>query len=186
MLTTEPLTITDVVVLRPPRFADDRGWFQETWNRRAVAEALGFDVDFVQDNESLSRRAGTIRGLHYQRAPFGQGKLVRVIAGSVLDVAVDIRPDSPTYLRHVAVELTARGGEQLWMPPGMAHGFCTLEPNTVLGYKVTDYYNRSADRSLAWNDPRIAIDWPVPAAAAVLSDKDRAAPGVAAMEVEDG
>lgn len=179
-------SIADLVVLTPDRYEDERGWFQETYNRRALTDVVGRRVEFVQDNESLSRLVGTVRGLHYQRAPYAQAKLVRVISGAVLDVIVDIRPDSPTYLAHATVELSARGGEQVWIPEGMAHGFCTLEPNTVISYKVTDFYNPAADRSLHWLDPRLGIEWPVSEAAAVMSDKDRKAQSVARMEAEDG
>ncbi|GGH17318.1 hypothetical protein GCM10007036_18650 [Alsobacter metallidurans] len=132
----------------------------------------------MQDNQSFSVHAGTVRGLHFQLEPFAQAKLVRVLAGSILDVAVDLRRSSPTYLRHVAVRLDAQKGEQLYVPTGFAHGFCTLEPNTMAAYKVSAYYSREHDRSLAWNDPEIGVKWTVDLDAAVLSDKDRAAPNV--------
>jgi dTDP-4-dehydrorhamnose 3,5-epimerase len=165
------LAIEDVALLVPRRFQDARGFFVETWNERAFRQLVA-DVTFVQDNHSLSVDAGTVRGLHFQRAPHAQGKLVRVVRGAVFDVAVDIRVGSPTYGRHVSTTLTASGGEQLWIPAGFAHGFCTLEPNTEFLYKVTDYYSAAADSGCLWNDPDIGIDWPVEAAAAILSEKD--------------
>ncbi|WP_020181324.1 dTDP-4-dehydrorhamnose 3,5-epimerase [Methylopila sp. M107] len=157
------------------RFGDDRGWFAETFRVDALAKG-GIDDVFVQDNQSFSASAGTIRGLHFQTPPAAQGKLVRVLSGSILDVAVDLRRDSPTFGRHVAVRLDATEGEQLFVPVGFAHGFCTLEPNTTVAYKVTAYYSRENDRNMLWNDPDLAIAWPVDEANAVLSDKDKIAP----------
>jgi len=174
----EPLNIPDVVIYRPRRFEDPRGYFAETYNARTFAEN-GIDAVFVQDNQSLSRPAGTIRGLHYQIAPHAQGKLVRVLRGSVFDVAVDIRRGSPHFGRFASATLTAAGGEQIWVPAGFAHGFCTLEPDTEVAYKVTALYAPECDRGIAWDDVDLAIPWPVDCDAAMLSDKDRRHPRLA-------
>ena len=168
ILTTD---IPDVLLLEIPRFGDDRGFFSETF-RSSWLEGL----HFVQDNHSLSVDVGTVRGLHFQSPPFAQDKLVRVSRGAVLDVAVDIRRGSPTYGQHVAVELSADNWRQLLVPKGFAHGFCTLEPDTDVLYKVTDFYSLEHDLGLLWNDPALGIDWPVTAETAVLSDKDRSQP----------
>jgi dTDP-4-dehydrorhamnose 3,5-epimerase len=169
------LEIPDVVMITPRRIADSRGYFSEifkaAWFREYVAEAA-----FLQDNESLSVQAGTIRGLHFQVEPFAQGKLVRVIAGRIFDVAVDLRAGSPSFAKWVGVELSADEGEQLWIPPGFAHGFATLESNTVVNYRVTAAYSAAHDRGLRWNDPTIGIRWPVSVDVALLSDKDRTQP----------
>ncbi|GJE18947.1 dTDP-4-dehydrorhamnose 3,5-epimerase [Methylobacterium marchantiae] len=167
--------IPAVKVIVPNRFGDDRGWFSETFRADTLAGA-GIDDVFVQDNQSFSTQSGTVRGLHFQLEPAGQAKLVRVLSGSVLDVAVDLRRGSSTYGSHVAVRLDAADGKQLYVPVGFAHGFCTLEPDTMVAYKVSAYYSREHDRNLAWNDPDLAIDWPVDEGKAILSDKDRAAP----------
>lgn len=169
------LAIADVKLIAPKIFRDDRGFFSETFNLRALASG-GVTGDFVQDNHSLSVQKGVVRGLHYQLPPAAQDKLVRVTRGSILDVAVDIRKGSPTYGRHVAVTLSAANWEQLWVPKGFAHGFCTLEPNTEVVYKVTDYYAPEFDRGLRWNDPDLDIKWPVTADSAVLSAKDAITP----------
>ena len=137
----------------------------------------GLTAAFVQDNQSLSRARGTLRGLHCQVAPRVQGKLVRVIRGSIWDVAVDARPDSPSFGQHAAAILSAENGSQLWVPPGFLHGFCTLEPDTEVMYKVTDLYDRASERGVIWNDPDLALPWPVGAAEVVLSEKDRVLPG---------
>lgn len=171
----EKLDIAGVVMIEPEKFGDSRGYFMETFRQASFAEHVG-DFEFVQDNQSLSAEVGTVRGLHFQLDPKAQGKLVRCIAGALLDVAVDIRTGSPTYGQHVAVELTAENGRQLWVPPGFAHGFCTLSPNTEISYKVTNYYSAEHDRGLLWNDPALDIAWPVDAANAALSDKDRKQP----------
>ncbi len=171
----EPLAIPEVKLIVPQRHRDARGFFSETYNRRALAEA-GIKVDFVQDNHSLSVEKGVIRGLHFQIAPHEQGKLVRVTRGSVFDVAVDIRRGSPTYGQHVSAVLSADNWRQLWIPSGFAHGFCTLEEETEFLYKVTGYYSAECDRGLAWDDPALGIAWPVEAAQAILSDKDRRHP----------
>lgn len=164
----------------PKRFGDDRGWFSETFRADALA-AGGIADAFVQDNQSFSAQAGTVRGLHFQLAPAAQAKLVRVLSGAILDVAVDLRAGSPSYGRHVALRLDAAGGEQLYVPAGFAHGFCTLEPDTMIAYKVSAYYSAAHDRNLLWNDPDLAIAWPVGETGAVLSDKDRAAPAFSAF-----
>ncbi|MFV0473880.1 MAG: dTDP-4-dehydrorhamnose 3,5-epimerase [Pikeienuella sp.] len=167
--------IPEVKLITPSRFGDDRGWFSETWNA-ARMKAAGLDFDFVQDNHSLSRPVHTLRGLHYQAPPFAQTKLVRAGRGRVLDVAVDVRPGSATYLKWVAAELTATGGEQLLVPQGFLHGFLTLEPDTEVLYKVDAPYAREADGAVRFDDPAIGIDWGVAAGDIVLSEKDAAAP----------
>jgi dTDP-4-dehydrorhamnose 3,5-epimerase len=171
----ERLAIPEVILFTPKVFGDDRGFFFESFNAEMFNAAVGYDVVFVQDNHSQSSR-GVLRGLHYQLPPNPQGKLVRVTRGEVFDVAVDIRRSSPTFGRAVAVELSAVGGEQLFIPAGFAHGFCTLEPDTSLAYKVDAYYSAAHDRGIRWNDPALGIDWPVSDAAAMLSDKDRKQP----------
>ncbi len=167
--------IADVLLIQPSIHRDDRGFFSEVYNRQQLA-AAGLDVEFVQDNHSLSRLAGVVRGLHFQTPPRAQGKLVRVVAGSILDVAVDIRHGSPTFGRHVRAVLSAENWRQLWIPPGFAHGFCTLENDTEVIYKVTETYAPECDRGLKWDDPALGIDWPVASSRAILSDKDRTHP----------
>ena len=171
----EATAIPDVKIVTPKKFGDHRGFFSEVYNRQAFAEA-GIALDFIQDNHSLSAQVGTLRGLHFQSAPFAQDKLVRVPRGRILDVAVDIRKSSPTFGRHVAVELSAENWRQLLVPIGFAHGFVTLEPDTEVMYKVTNYYSAANDLGLAWDDPDLAIAWPLPPGGAVLSDKDRKHP----------
>lgn len=171
-----PTAITDVVEIRPRRHGDNRGWFAETYKRGALLEH-GIDLEFTQDNESFSAPTGTLRGLHYQTDPHAQAKIVRVVRGSILDVAVDIRRSSPTFGQHVAVTLTADAGNQLLVPVGFAHGFCTLEPDVQVSYKVTGTYAPDCERSLHWNDPALAIDWPdFGPDGPVMSDKDLDAP----------
>ena len=172
--------IPDVRVLEPAISRDARGFFSEVFNQRRLAEQ-GIEATFVQDNHSLSVERGVVRGLHFQAPPHAQGKLVRVTRGAILDVAVDIRRGSPTFGQHVAVELSAENWRQLWVPPGFAHGFCTLTANTEVLYKVTDYYAPESESGLAWNDPALAIGWPVRAGEAILSDKDRAYPPLAEL-----
>jgi len=169
-----PQSIPDVLLIEPKQFGDDRGFFSEVWKRSALATQR-FTVDFVQDNHSLSREVGVLRGLHFQRPPTAQGKLVRVVRGRILDVAVDIRQDSPTYGQHVACELSAENWQQLWVPRGFAHGFLTLEPDTEVLYKVDAEYDPATDGGIAWDDPALGVDWPLPAAGPVLSEKDRKA-----------
>jgi dTDP-4-dehydrorhamnose 3,5-epimerase len=172
----QALNIPDVKLITPPRFGDQRGYFCETFSAPRFAEA-GLSLPFVQDNQSFSRTRGTLRGLHCQVAPFEQGKLVRVIRGSIWDVAVDARPGSPSFGAYAAAILSAENGSQLWIPPGFLHGFCTLEPDTEVIYKVTGLYDRASERGVIWNDPGLALPWPVDASEVVLSDKDRALPG---------
>ncbi|MCT8972031.1 dTDP-4-dehydrorhamnose 3,5-epimerase [Microbaculum marinisediminis] len=169
----EPCEIPDILRITPKKHGDHRGFFSETWNRHTFVEATGIAAEFVQDNHSMSSEIGVIRGLHFQSPPYAQGKLLRVSRGAVFDVAVDIRVGSPTYGRHVAAELSAGNWCQLWIPPGFAHGFCTLEPDTEVQYKVTGYYAPDNDHGLAFDDPALAIAWPVEPAGAILSDKDR-------------
>jgi len=168
-------------LILPRRFGDARGWFMETYSE-ASASALGISSRFVQDNQSFSALQGTIRGLHYQRPPHAQAKLVRCVRGAIMDYAVDIRRGSPTYGRHVAALLTAKGGEQLFVPVGFAHGLVTLEPDVEVAYKVTDIYSPDCEGGIAWNDPSLGIDWPLPPSGAVLSDKDKDLPAFAQIE----
>lgn len=170
-----PLAIPEVKVITPRKFGDERGFFSETWSKRAFA-GLGLPTEFVQDNHSLSRPVGVIRGLHFQIAPHAQDKLVRVLRGSILDIAVDIRRGSPTYGRHVTAVLSGENWSQLWVPKGFAHGFVTLEPDTEVAYKVTGDYAPDCDRGLAWDDVDLGIAWPVAPEAAILSPKDRTHP----------
>src|SRR5256885_8644685 len=165
------LGLPGLLLLKPRRFVDSRGYFVEIYNERTLSGA-GVMARFVQDNESYSARRGTIRGLHFQLPPAAQAKLVRAVKGSVYDVAVDLRVGSPTYGHWEGATLTADGGEQLFVPRGFAHGFCTLEPDAVVAYKVDDFYSPANDSGLTWNDPTLAIDWPVGPEPAVLSDKD--------------
>jgi len=167
--------IDGILTVTPKKFGDERGFFSETYNKKVLKEA-GFDKEFIQDNQSLSVEKGVIRGLHFQSPPFAQDKLVRVVRGSILDVAVDIRKGSPTYGKHVAIELSADNWKQLLVPAGFAHGFCTLEPNTEVVYKVTNTYAPDHDHGLRWNDQDLAIKWPVSTNEAILSDKDREQP----------
>jgi dTDP-4-dehydrorhamnose 3,5-epimerase len=166
-----PLAIPDVMLVTPLQRADPRGYFAETFNQRDLA-ALGIAFDAVQDNQSLSRPKGTLRGLHFQIPPLAQAKLIRVLRGSIFDVAVDIRRGSPSFGRHVNVVLRSDGVEQLFIPAGFAHGFCTLEPDTEVFYKVDNYYSVEHDRGIRWNDPDLAIDWPVSPSEVTLSDRD--------------
>ena len=163
-----------VLRIAPRRFGDDRGWFSETWNSRALAEA-GVEMDFVQDNQSFSAIKGTVRGLHYQAPPHAQDKLVRCLRGAIMDVAVDVRVGSPTYGQWVAEELTAENGHQLLVPKGFLHGFATLTVDAEVAYKCTDYYAPEADGAVRFDDPDLGIDWGIDVEA-TLSDKDAAAP----------
>src|SRR3954454_2159482 len=172
--------IPEVKEIKPVRRLDPRGFFSEIF-REELLRQNGIDVPFVQENHSLSTDRGVVRGLHFQSPPEGQAKLVRVSAGSILDVAVDIRQGSPTYGRHVAIVLSAAEGNQLFVPEGFAHGFCTLEPNSEVIYKVNRYYSPEHDRGMRWNDPALGIAWPVGEADAVLSDKDRRQPLLAKL-----
>ena len=172
--------IAEVKEIKPVRHRDPRGFFSEIF-RDDVLRQHGIDAMFVQENHSLSVERGVVRGLHFQTSPMAQAKLVRVGAGSILDVAVDIRRGSPSYGHHVAVVLSAAEGNQLYVPEGFAHGFCTLEPDTEVLYKVNRYYSREHDLGLAWNDPALGIAWPVDAGGAVLSEKDHRQPVLAAL-----
>lgn len=167
--------IAGVMSVTPRHIGDDRGYFAEVFRADIFAKHVD-DYSFVQDNESYSAKTGTIRGLHFQSEPHTQGKLVRCTAGALFDVAVDIRQGSPTYGEWVGETLTPDNGKQLWVPPGFAHGFCSLEPNTVISYKVTGYYSAECDKGVAWNDPAIGITWPDVADVDTLSPKDREQP----------
>lgn len=169
------LAIPDVRLFVPRRIGDERGYFAEVFRADVFAQHV-CAPEFVQDNESMSARAGTVRGLHFQSEPAAQGKLVRCTAGALFDVAVDIRKGSATYGQWVGEELSAANGRQLWIPAGFAHGFCTLVPDTVIAYKVTSYYSAEHDKGLAWNDPAVGIDWPAVADPETLSAKDRIQP----------
>ena len=169
----QPLSIVDSVQITPRVFSDHRGWFTETYNAHAL-EAAGFKEQFVQDNMSFSKDRHTLRGMHFQRPPFAQGKLVRVISGAIRDVFVDLRPTSPSYKTKVDITLTAETGAQVFVPAGCLHGFLTLEADTLVSYKVTARYSPEHDGSVAWNDPDLDIDWGVEAP--VLSEKDEKAP----------
>lgn len=161
------------LLITPSRFGDARGWFSEVYNADRLAEA-GLTAQFVQDNLSYSAKAGTLRGLHYQAPPRAQGKLVSVVTGAIRDVVVDVREGSPSYGRSIAVELSAETGAQLWAPPGFLHGFVTLVDETRVTYKVTDFYSKAHDGSVAWNDPDLGVEWGI--SEPILSDKDAAAP----------
>lgn len=168
--------LPEVKILVPQRFRDARGWFVESYNQRRLAEKAGITTEFVQDNLSCSGPVGTIRGLHFQIPPQAQAKLVSVVVGAVLDVAVDLRRSSPRYGQWVAVRLSAEEGNQLYVPEGFAHGFCTLEADTMVAYKVSAFYDPGCDAGVLWNDPELGINWPVTAETAVLSDKDQTLP----------
>jgi dTDP-4-dehydrorhamnose 3,5-epimerase len=167
--------IPEVKLIKPARHIDSRGFFSEVF-REDVLQEYGIRVHFVQDNHSLSATKGVIRGLHFQTPPFAQAKLLRVTAGSIFDVAVDIRWGSPTFGRHVTAVLSASEWNQIFVPEGFAHGYCTLEPDTEVLYKVSAYYSPEHDRGLLWCDPALGIDWPVSGDQALISDKDRKHP----------
>ena len=171
----EQTGLDGVLKIAPARFADERGYFSETYNRTAFRE-IGLVCDFVQDNHSVSRKRGTVRGLHFQIPPFAQAKLVRVVRGAIWDVAVDLRRESPSFARSVGVTLTAGNGQQLFVPVGFAHGFCTLEDNTEVLYKVDSPHSREHERGLCWNDPVLRIAWPIADAEAILNERDRDLP----------
>ena len=172
------------IVITPRRIGDERGWFSETYNARRLAEPGILNI-FCQDNQSLTRAPGTLRGLHFQRPPHAQAKLVRCLAGRIFDVAVDIRRGSPTFGQWVGVELSADNGKQLFIPIGYAHGFLTLEPDCMVAYKVDAFYSAECDTGIAWNDPDIGIDWPLEGAPQ-LSVKDAELPSLAALDAEFG
>jgi dTDP-4-dehydrorhamnose 3,5-epimerase len=169
------LELPDLVLVEERHYHDNRGYFVETWTRPAFAE-LGIDADFVQDNMSLSLTRGTLRGLHYQKAAHAQAKLVRVVSGSILDVVVDIREKLPTFGRSCSVVLTAGEGKQLFVPKGFAHGFMTLVDDTIVSYKADSLYHPASDAGIVWNDPELAIPWPIPEAELIVSVKDRQLP----------
>jgi dTDP-4-dehydrorhamnose 3,5-epimerase len=173
----ERLSIPEVMLITPPRFADQRGFFSEVYTESKFA-AIGLDAHFIQDNQSRSAK-GVVRGLHCQIAPNVQGKLVRVLSGAIWDVAVDIRAGSPTYGQHVAAILSAENGAQLWVPGGFLHGFVALEADTDVLYKVDAPYDRSAERGVQWNDPGLALPWPLAPDEAIVSDKDQELPRLA-------
>lgn len=178
----EATDIADLVILTPRRFADDRGFFSEVWNRETLRREAGIDLDFVQDNHSLSRAEGTLRGLHCQTPPHAQAKLVRCGRGAVRDVAVDIRQGSATYGRWVAVDLSVENGRQLFIPAGFLHGFLTLTPDAELLYKCSDFYAADCDVSIRFDDPQIGIEWGAAVDPALLSAKDRQAPTLAQFD----
>jgi dTDP-4-dehydrorhamnose 3,5-epimerase len=172
------LELPGLIEITPKRFVDERGYFAETFREDVFRDRIG-NIHFVQDNQSLSTEQGTLRGLHFQTAPFAQGKLARCLAGSLFDVAVDLRVGSPFFGRWAAITLSADLGNELWIPPGFAHGFCTLEPNTVISYKVTAYYSAAHDKGVSSHDPDLAIRWPSTASLNTLSAKDRLQPALA-------
>lgn len=180
MTTITPLAIPEVLLITPKRHGDARGWFAETYNKQALAGA-GVDREFVQDNQAFSARRGTVRGLHFQRPPHAQAKLVRVLRGAIYDVAVDIRPGSATFGRWVAATLTADAGEQLFVPRGFAHGYCTLTEDAELFYKVDDVYAPQTEGGVFWRDPALGIDWPVAADEAMLSERDQRLPALSEL-----
>ena len=173
----EPTAIPDVLLITPKRFVDARGFFSETWNEHRFT-AAGIAVSFVQDNHARSEDRGVVRGLHTQIGPNAQGKLIRVVRGSIWDVAVDLRPGSPTHGKHAGVVLSADNWQQLWIPAGLLHGYCTLEPDTEVIYKVTAPWDRDAERGIIWNDPDLAVPWPIAPDDAILSDKDQILPRI--------
>lgn len=177
----EATPLEGIKIIIPKKFEDSRGFFAETYHRERLLQA-GIAVDFVQDNQSRSAAEGTIRGLHFQSPPFAQDKLIRVLTGRIFDVAVDIRRSSPTYGRYFAAELSAENFKQIFVPIGFAHGFCTLDPDTEIFYKVSNYYAPEHEHGIAWDDPALGIAWPVRAQSAVLSDKDRRHPRLADLD----
>jgi dTDP-4-dehydrorhamnose 3,5-epimerase len=177
----ERLNIKDIFLIVPTKHRDQRGFFSETY-RREVLAAEGVRAEFIQDNHVYSSESGVLRGLHFQIPPRAQGKLVRCARGTVLDVSVDIRNGSPTYGHHVAVELSAANWRQIWVPPGFAHGYLTLEADCEVIYKVTEYWASACERGLAWNDPSLAIDWGISAKDVKLADRDRLHPPLAELE----
>lgn len=170
-----------VKLIKTRRFRDDRGWFSETWSQTRY-KSLGVTCAFVQDNQSRSTFVGTIRGIHFQRPPHAQDKLVRCLKGAVLDYAVDLRRGSPTYGKHVAAELTEDNGDQLFIPVGFGHAFVTLTPDAEIAYKCSDGYEPDCDGGVLWSDPALGIDWPLPTTGPVLSDKDKNLPLLSQFE----
>ena len=172
--------MSNIILFAPRRFGDNRGWFTENFNARREADN-GIDVAFVQDNQSYSTLSGTVRGIHFQRPPHAQAKLIRCSRGSLIDYVVDLRRGSPTYGQYISAGLSAQNGQQLFIPVGFGHAFITLEPGTEICYKVSDYYDPDCDAGIRWDCPEIAIDWPL-SSPAVLSDKDVALPTLADFE----
>lgn len=177
-----PTSLPEIKLLRPARFSDERGFFSETFNLNRM-EDVGIAFSPMQDNHVLSRQPGTVRGLHWQAAPLAQAKLVRVLKGAIFDVTVDIRPHSPTFGRHMAVELDADDWQQLFIPVGFAHGYCTLTADTEVFYKVDRPWSKAHERGLLWDDPALAIPWPVSPGQAVLNPRDAAFPLLHALDV---
>lgn len=173
----EQTALPGVILITPPRFGDHRGFFSESYSKTKLSDA-GIDMDFVQDNHSMSSTVGTVRGLHFQVPPHAQDKLVRCGKGALFDVAVDVRKGSPTYSQWVGYELSSENGQQLLIPAGFAHGFMTLQPDTEIVYKCTDYYAPKTEGALLWNDPEIGIEWPIQGIGPAISDKDAIAPGI--------
>lgn len=176
-----PTEIPDIVEITPKKFGDHRGFFSEVFKRSALRDA-DIDIDFVQDNHSMSQAVGVVRGLHYQKPPYAQAKLIRVIRGAIFDVAVDIRKNSPTFGQHVSRILSAANWKQLLIPAGFAHGFATLEPDTEVLYKVNAPYAPDHEAGILWNDPALGINWPVDDSTVTLSDKDKVYPTLADAE----
>lgn len=179
--TVAALSLPGILLVSGRRATDARGYFTETYRAREF-DGLGIHCQFVQDNEAMSVAAGTLRGLHFQAPPHAQSKLVRVISGAIFDVAVDLRRGSPTYGHWVGARLDAEGGDQLFVPAGFAHGYCTLEPRTVVAYKCDAYYDAPSEGGVLFSDPDIGIDWPVPVERMVLADRDRSLPRLAALD----
>lgn len=173
--------IKDVKILYPKKHEDNRGFFSETYNYKNL-ENFGIDTNFVQDNHSLSLEKGVIRGLHYQTEPFSQDKLVRAVNGSIFDVAVDLRKNSKTFGQHVSATITSKDWNQILVPKGFAHGFCVLEDNTEIIYKVSNYYAPECDKGILWNDPDLNIDWPITLNSVILSEKDKNQPFFSKIE----
>lgn len=180
-MNVQETALPGVLLLTPVRHGDARGFFSESWNRQLLRDK-GIDIDFVQDNHSLSEQVGTVRGLHFQTPPHAQDKLVRCGRGLLFDVAVDIRRGSPTYGQWVGYELSFENGHQLLVPAGFAHGFVTRAPGTEIIYKCSDYYAPECDRALQWDDPAVGVDWGITRKEALLSDKDQKAPGLADLD----
>lgn len=181
MIEIEETSLPEVKIIKPKKFGDERGFFSETWNSNSLKE-VGITADFIQDNHAFSRDVGTVRGLHYQMSPKAQGKLVRVIKGRVLDVAVDIRRGSPNFGKHVGVELSADNWFQLWVPPGFAHGYCTLTPDVEFLYKVDNDYSPENEQGIIWNDPALDINWGVDPQNVLTSGKDLILPTLAQQD----
>lgn len=174
--------IAGLKLIQTKTFTDHRGYFRETYRTHDFREITGCGLEFVQDNESLSKQAGVLRGLHFQRPPHTQAKLVRVVCGSIFDVVVDLRPSSPTFKQWSSFELSAENGWQLFVPEGLAHGFCTLAENTVVTYKVSNYYAPECDGGIRWNDPELGITWPFTDNDIIISEKDAVLPLLAQLD----